>query len=290
MVGRMTRRGGIPIGPWIVALATWAGAVPGPSARGDDDVVSVPEPPADGQSFRVDFDQQLDGMIQGLSAAGDGGDVPTALDMRTAAIDAVCGLDPAQRTRCAVLADMLGAMQEASVARLRETYSGRAVDLGMPDGQQEWQNFHQDFSQISQSAEAATGPRGLLSRLMVGILDERQRGLWAEETRQRDAERLRDMLDEGLESWVGDVGMTSSQRDAIAALTLDAPSRLDPERIAHSLGTGSTHLLFAYVLSTVDRPRIDELLDERQRPRVTKLLEDARGMFRHIETNCLNDQ
>lgn len=289
MVGRMTPRGGIPIGPWIVALAAWAGALPGPSARGDDDVVSAPEPPADGQSFRVDFDQQLDGMIQGLSAAGDGGDVPTALDMRCAAIDAVCGLDPAQRTRCAVLADMLGAMQEASVARLRETYSGRAVDLGMPDGQQEWQNFHQDFSRISQAAEAATGPRGLLSRLLVGMLDERQRGLWAEEQRQRGVEGLRDVLEGGLESFVCDVGLTSAQRDAIAALTLDAPTRLDGDRAIASFGADSP-VLFAYVLSTVDRQRIDEVLDERQRPRVTKLLEGARGMFRHIETSCLKDE
>lgn len=289
MVGRMTRRCLVVV-PWLAAALALPGGVPASPARGDDDVVATMEQPADGQSFRIDFDQQLDGMIQGMRSGGPVPDLPTPVEMRTAAVDAVCGLSPAQVARCGVLADVLRATEEASIARLREAYSGRVVDLGMPDGQQEWQAFHQEFARVRESVEQATGPRGILSRLLLGMLDERQRGLWAEETRQRDAERLRDMLDEGLEAWVGDVGMTSSQRDAIAALTLVAPSRLDPERIANSLGTGSARFLFAYVLSTVDRPRIDELLDERQRSLVTKGLEEAGGMFRHIETNCLIDQ
>jgi hypothetical protein len=286
----MTRRGGISIAPWIAAaLALPGGACPATSARGGDDVVATAEPPAEGQSFRVDVDQQLEGMLQGLRSADGVGGVPTPTEMRIAAIDAVCGLDQAQRDRCTLLAGVLEALQEASIARLRATYAGRVFDLGMPDGQQAWQRFHQEFAEIQQTSEAATGQRGVLSRLLVGMLDERQRGLWAEASRQRSADRLRDMLDDGLEGFVADVGLTSSQRDALAALTLDRPSRIDPERAMANLGMGNP-FLFAYVLSTVDRQRIDELLDERQRTRVTKLLEDARAMIRHIETSCLIDE
>lgn len=290
MVGRMNRPTGGSTAPWLAAVLTaLGGAFPATSARGADDVVATAEPPATGDSFLLDFDQQIDAMLQGLPTANGGGDVPTPMELRMAAIDAVCGLDPAQVARCAVLASVIEAAGEASVARLRETYGGRSCDLGMPEGQQEWQRLHEEFARVRQSAEDATGPRGVLSRLLVGILDDRQRGLWAEESRRRDAEVVRDMLEEGLETFVIELGLTSSQRDAIAALTFDTPSPIDSERAMATFGSANP-LLFIAILSKVDRERIDEVLDEQHRPLVTKMLDDARGMIRHIEGMIRNPE
>ena len=251
-------------GGFVASVA--ALALVGGGSRADDDVVTEEVPASPQQQSVVFFEQQIDGMLGGWQGnrVPDRKGIASARMLEVDLVSRVCGLDDDQRGACVAAADLEAARATEGIDRLRRKYAGRSADFQTPEGQQEWNRFHQDFA----AARAMLAPplfgRSLLARVIVGVLDDDQRRRWDEELRERDARKWGVVVDGAMEILDRQVGLDHRQHEAIAGLLAAEPLRIDAGKFRERFGE-SSEILAGLAISRLPEEKVDPLLTERQR-------------------------
>jgi len=264
----------------VVGIVSCLGAlVTGGLLWGGDDIVVEDVEKDPQQRFQViALDQQIRGML------GNGrDDVEGLVERRTigqleleiARIDETCGLTDAQRSKLAVAARLESAEAAERLARLTRRFAGRTVDLQTREGQQEWQRFHQEMHAIQRVAPRPGNLRHFLGRTVWGLLDERQRAAWSEESALRQAFQWRRMVDVGMTQTESIAGLTTSQHEALVAVLVEHPLRIDLAKAREMFGDQNPTVCW-YALSRVDAERLQAIVDTRQ-------WEKLRGLIRQGE-------
>lgn len=252
---------------WVVVVATMIAA----RARADDDIVSDEATTTQQQQpSLVVFEQQLEGMLGGWQGNGFGaGNRASAIAGRMLEVDLVtqvCGLDEERKAACAAAAALEAARATEGIDRLRRRYAGRSADLQTPEGQQEWQRFHQEFSAAQATLSPPVFGRSLLSRVIAGVLDEGQAALWGEELRKRESRQWRQVVDNAMELLDRSVGLDERQNQAIADVLLAEPGRIDTVRFRNRFGD-SPEVLAGWAITRLKEEAVDPILHEWQRER-----------------------
>lgn len=261
-------RGGVAggVGAWLVVAATTFA----PPARADDDIVAEEPTQQQQQQSVVFFEQQLEGMLGGWQGNGfPAGDRTSAIAGRMLEVDLVtqvCGLDEERKAACVAAAALEAARATEGIDRLRRKYAGRSADLQTPEGQQEWQSFHQEFSAAQATLSPPVFGRSLLSRVIAGVLDEGQAALWEEEVRKRESRQWRLVVDNAMELLDRSVGLDQRQHEAIAGLLLADPGRIDTVRFRNRFGD-SPEVLAGWAVTRLADEAVDPILQEWQRAR-----------------------
>lgn len=250
----------------VIALVV-AGAS-APWALAEDDIVAEEVPTTAQQQSVLFFDQQLEGMLGGwqgnLQGLGDRKSVASVRMLEVDLVARVCGLDDERKAACAAAASLEAARATEGIDRLRRRYAGRIADLQTNEGQQEWQRFHQEFTAAQTTLSPPVFGRSLLSRVIAGVLDDGQAALWEEEVRSRERRQWRVVVDNAMELLDRTVGLDDRQNEAIAALLLANPGRIDTGRFRNRFGD-SPEVLAGWAVSRLDDATVDPLLSEWQR-------------------------
>lgn len=269
-VRRVVRRSG-RLPAFLVGVALLVSNLRGPLRAGDDIVGEERDAGTQQQQFhRISLDQQMRGML------GDGSEpladvvrrkVRKEADLEIERLDDTCGLSDAQRAKLGIAASLEAARLAARFERFQQRYAGRSLDLGTPEGQEEWQRFHQDLRLIHLGERSRAGSRSLLARSVGRVLDQRQRALVREESRRRRAFQWRLAFDSGLSQMDALVGMTGRQHDALLAMLVATDPRIDLAKARETFGDPSPIPCW-YVMSGLDRAALEAIFSPRQWERV----------------------
>ena len=236
------------------------------------------------QPQHIVIDQQMNGMF--FPADGNAENWrQQCLDrllLNVSALDEVCGLSAAQRLKCEAAAklDVARAMNEIEVVRQR--FSGRTVDLQNPADQAEWHQFLQHAQAVQSKLQDVGGETSLLSLVIAGILDDQQRSAWQREAEQRTKYQWQGVVDAGLDQLDLCLGLTAEQYDAIRALRLEKPLRMNPTKIWMH-GIHFPPFVCCYGLSRLDQTKLKALVNERQWKILVQFIEQGKGMAQQLK-------
>lgn len=284
---RLVQRPGRPAGPRFLPPAVWiavciAAVVTG---RAADDTVLNDDPrisrPDEQQHWLV-LDQQIDGMFFG----NHGGNEKAALQqlssrarLQLAAVDVACGLTERQRRKGEAAVAIGVAQTVADVGALRRRYAGRMLDMRKPEEQAQWQRLHQDAQAVQATILGDGGTAKLLSGVITTMLDDEQRSRWQREVEARERSRLKRVVDEGLAVLEVQLGLTTAQRDALAAMLEETPLRIDEDRGRVNFGPGGlTTIVRGYALSLVDQERLRAIVNDRQWAVLSQVMTTGKAM------------
>lgn len=251
---------------WIDVIGLAGGialAIGGGMLRGEDDIVGEPVP-VEEQHQTISLDQQMDGMLGGRNGLEDDARLDELLSLQVARFDEICGLSEAQRAKCAAAADLEAREAVLATLALRRKYAGKVIDFQNREGQELWQQFHQDFSAVRAMTPRPGRPRSLVGRVMEGVLDGEQRSAWREETERRKRRDWRICIDRGLEPLESSIGVTARQHEELLAILLEQPLAIDIGKLRETFGDGNPQVGL-YALSRVPEERLEAIFDERQR-------------------------
>lgn len=244
----------------------------GQAVHGEDDTVAD----AVAQTARPQHAQQvirLDDQMRGSLFGTLAGDEDKARQLllsrtrlRASAANAVCDLTDHQRLKIDTAAEMDVERMFQDVETLLRRYRGRTIDLSKPENHPEWNRFHQDIHSMAMKLQGATdtGPL-LVDSVISGALDDNQRGRWEEECRARTLFHWRAIVESGMDSLDLQLGLTSTQHDALRELLLDKPSGVDPLRFwQHGQGSQWSGFVCASRLQQIGEERVRVVLTDRQ--------------------------
>jgi hypothetical protein len=150
-------------------------------------------------------------------------------------------------------------------------YSGRTVDFQTREGQETWQQFHRELNEIQRATSRSGSARHLPGRVVGSLLDDRQRDVWKAEAASRRASQWRRHMDGGLAILESSVGITDRQYDAIVAMLMEDPPRIDMGRAREMFGDHNPFVCW-YALSRLDQDRLEAIFDARQWEKVSAIV------------------
>lgn len=276
---------------WIDVIRFAGGiavAIGGGMLRGEDDIVGEPIPDEE-QHQTISLDQQMDGMLGGRNGLEEDARLDELLSLQVARFDEICGLSEAQRAKCAAAADFEAREAVLGTLALRRKYAGKMIDFQDREGQELWQQFHQDFNAVRAMMPRPGRPRSLVGRVMEGVLDGEQRSAWREETERRKRREWRICIDRGLETLESIVGVTSRQHEELLAILLEQPLTIDIGKLRETFGDGNPQVGL-YALSRVPEERLGAIFDERQRELINPFLRQGEHISQLLKSRKIVEE
>ena len=256
--------------------------------RGSDDTVGEEKEAQQQQNqFQtIALDQQMQQMLGGGS--GRGIEVVRTkamahLQLEIDSLDKACGLSDAQRAKLTLAARLEAAAAMQLFEAFQRRYSGRTVDFQTREGQETWQQFHRELNEIQRATSRSGSARHLPGRVVGSLLDDRQRDAWSAEAASRRASQWRRHMDGGLAILESSVGMTDRQHEAIVALLLEDPPRIDMGKAREMFGDNNPFLCW-YALSRLDQDRLEAIFDARQWEKVGTIVRQGEQWQPQIDT------
>lgn len=279
--GRCRRSMPVSIAVWLVAIAPLQAA---------DDAVVNDDPQLgrpDVQQHSIVLDQQISGMLFGQH----GGNEEAAIKqlssrarLQLAGVDAVCGLTERQQRKGEAAVALVVAETVSEVEAVRRRYEGRILDMQQQEAQAEWQRLNQEIMKLRPKILGAGGGGELLSGVIATMLDDRQRLVWQREMDARDEACWRRVVGEGLATLDLQLGLTTAQREAIAALLDEKPLRFDENTGSANFGhPGFGSIVCRYALSLVDQQRLRKIVDDRQWTVLSQVMAQGKAMAAHLK-------
>lgn len=250
-------------------------------ASAEDDLVGeVVDEQARQNQVRINLDDQLRGLFGGddrtLDRARERALAGGMLDVER--VDRICRLDDAQARALRAAARSDATRATVALERMLARWGGRTLDFRDARDQALWQEFHQDLSAV-QAASGRAAPQGsLLARVLEGTLDERQRAVWAEETRRRTERVWRMVVERQILKMQAIVGLTEAQSRAIEAILMEKPIPFDVRSVSSVMGD-SFDAMGSVAVARADRDRLLAVVGDARR----KELEDHRSQSQAVE-------
>jgi hypothetical protein len=271
----------------IAALALLLVLRGGPWLRGEDDTVVDASKRANEpgqQRQQVELAQQMNGMF----FAPTGNEEKAVqqclgrLLLEVSALDEVCGLSEQQRRKCETAARLDVARAMDDIEAVRRRYVGRTIDLQDQAGQREWQRFLQEAQTVQAKLQEAGGEKGLMTKVVAGILDDTQLTAWRRESDLRSLYQWQSVVDAGMAQIDIALGLSSEQHEAMRGLLMEKPLRINPARLRMH-GNHFAPFVCKYGLSRLDQKRLEALINERQQKTLRQIIEQGKGMAVHLK-------
>ncbi len=273
-----------------MGLALLSGMVcGGPWLRGEDDTV-VDAAAArrandqSQQSQQVMLDQQMNGMFFAPSGNEEQA-VQQCLGrllLEVSAVDEVCGLSDRQRLKCETAARLDVAQAIDDIDGVRRRYAGQTINLQDPAGQQAWQPFLQEAQTVQARLQDVGGRKSLMTKVIAGVLDDVQQVAWRRESELRRRYQWQSVVDVGMTQLDLTLGLTSAQHDAMCALLMEKPLRINHAKLSLH-GSHFAPYVCKYGLSLVDWAKLQALLSERQQKTLRESIGQGKGMATHLK-------
>jgi hypothetical protein len=286
-----------PAGAWRMALAVallLGSSLAGRPLRGSDDTIGVENESHQQQNqFQtIALDQQMQQMLG--DGSGRGIEVVRTkamaiLELEIDSVDEACALSDAQRDKLTLAARLEAAESMQRFEAFQRRYAGRTVNFQTREGQETWQRFHQEFNEIQRATSRSGTARHLPGRVVGRVLDDRQRDAWKAEADLRSASQWRRFLDGGLSHLECSVGMTDRQHEAIVALLMEDPPRIDMAKARETFGDHNPWLCW-YAMSRLDQDRLEAIFDARQWERVGNIVRQGEQWEPQIDTMKLIEE
>jgi hypothetical protein len=259
-----------------------------PSLRGEDD--TVVDDAARRASEQVQQPQQvmLEQQMNGMFFAPSGNEEKAVqqclgrLLLEVSALDEVCGLSDLQRLKCETAARLDVAQAMDDIDTVRRRYVGRTINLQDPAGQQEWQRFLQEAQAMQAKLQDVGGETSLTTRVIAGVLDDTQRSVWRRESELRKLYQWQSVVDAGMAQIDIALGLSSEQHDAMHAILMEKPLRINPVRLRMH-GNHFAPFVCKYALSRIDQKRLAALINERQQKTLRQFIDQGKGMTVHLK-------
>lgn len=288
LVERLCRPGGLrrrSLAGWIVACLLAMATLQAADDTVLNDQAQIMRP--DVLQHSIVVDQQINGMLFGQH----GGNEEAAIKLMSsrarlqlAGVDAVCGLTESQRRKGEAAVALAVAETVADIEAMRRRYQGRILDMQQPEAQAEWQRFHEEIIELQSKFQSGGGAGELLSGVIVTMLDDEQRLVWQREMEAREQACWRRVIDEGLASLDLQLGLTTAQREAIAALLDEKPLRFDENVGRRDFGhPGFGALVCRYALSLLDGQRLRAIVNDRQWAVLSQVMTQGKDMAPHLK-------
>jgi hypothetical protein len=286
-----------PAGAWrtaLVVVALLGALLADRPLLGSDDTIGVEN---DSQQQQNQFQTiALDQQIQQMLGDGNGGGVEmvrtramTHLELEIDSLDEACGLSDAQRDKLNLAARLEAAESMQLFEAFQRRYAGRTVNFQTREGQQTWQRFHRELNELQWATSRSGRSRHLPGRVVGRVLDDRQRDAWKAEADLRTASQWRRFLDGGLSHLECSVGMTDRQHEAIVALLMEDPPRIDMAKARESFGDHNPFLCW-YAMSRLDQDRLEAIFDARQWEKVSTIVRQGEQWEPQINTMKLIEE
>jgi hypothetical protein len=211
------------------------------------------------------------------------------LELEIDSVDEACALSDAQRDKLTLAARLEAAESMQRFEAFQRRYAGRTVNFQTREGQETWQRFHQEFNEIQRATSRSGTARHLPGRVVGRVLDDRQRDAWKAEADLRSASQWRRFLDGGLSHLECSVGMTDRQHEAIVALLMEDPPRIDMAKARETFGDHNPWLCW-YAMSRLDQDRLEAIFDARQWERVGNIVRQGEQWEPQIDTMKLIEE
>ncbi len=284
-------------GAWrmaLVVVSLLGALLAGRPLQGSDDTVGEEKEAQQQQNqFQtIALDQQMQQMLG--DGSGRGIEVVRTkamahLELEIDSLDEACALSDAQRDKLTLAARLEAAAAMQLFEAFQRRYSGRTVDFQTREGQETWQQFHRELNEIQRATSRSGRARHLPGRIVGSLLDDRQRDAWRAEATSRRASQWRRHMDGGLAMLESSVGMTDRQHEAIVALLLEDPPRIDMGRAREMFGDNNPFLCW-YALSRLDQDRLEAIFDARQWKRVGNIVRQGEQWQPQIDTLKLTEE
>jgi hypothetical protein len=278
-------------GAWrtaLVVVSLLGALVAGRPLLGSDDTVGEEKEAQQQQNqFQtIALDQQMQQMLGGGSGRGIEGVRTKAiahLQLEIDSLDEACGLSDAQRDKLTLAARLEAAESMQLFEGFQRRYSGRTVDFQTREGQETWQQFHRELNEIQRATSRSGSARHLPGRVVGSVLDDRQRDVWKGEGALRRASQWRRHMDGGLAILGASVGITDRQHEALVAMLMEDPPRIDMGRAREMFGDHNPFVCW-YALSRLDQDRLEAIFDARQWEKVSVIVRQGEQWQPQIDT------
>ena len=271
----------------IALLAISALLLGGPWLHGEDDTVVDATKRADEpgqQRQQIELAQQMNGMF----FAPTGNEEKAVqqclgrLLLELSALDEVCGLSEEQRRKCETAAGLDVARAMDDINAVRQRYAGKIIDLQDQAGQQEWQRFLKEAQAVQAKLQEAGDATSLMKHVIAGVLDDSQRSAWRRESELRMRYQWQSVVDAGMAQIEIALGLSSEQHEAMRALLMEKPLRINPARLRMH-GNHFAPFVCKYALSRLDQKRLESLINERQQKTLRQFIDQGKGMAVHLK-------
>ena len=259
-----------------------------PSLRGEDDTVVDDAARRASEQFQQPQQVMLEQQMNGMFFAPSGNEEKAVqqclgrLLLEVSALDEVCGLSDRQRLKCETAARLDVAQAMDDIDSVRRRYAGRTINLQDPAGQQEWQRFLQEAQAMQAKLQDVGGETSLMTRVIAGVLDDTQRSAWRRESELRKRYQWQSVVDAGMAQIDIALGLSSEQHDAMHAILMEKPLRLNPVRLRMH-GNHFAPFVCKYALSRIDQKRLVALINERQQKTLRQFIDQGKGMAVHLK-------
>ena len=260
----------------------------GPWLHGEDDTVVDDAARRAGEQVQQPQQVMLEQQMNGMFFAPSGNEEKAVqqclgrLLLEVSALDEVCGLSDRQRLKCETAARLDVAQAMADIASVRRRYAGRTINLQDPAGQQEWQRFLQEAQAMQAKLQDVGGETSLMTRVIAGVLDDTQRSTWRRESELRKRYQWQSVIDAGMAQIDIALGLSSEQHDAMHAILMEKPLRINPVRLRMH-GNHFAPFVCKYALSRIDQKRLAALINERQQKTLRQFIDQGKGMAVHLK-------
>jgi len=280
--------------PTLVVMSLLGALLADRPLRGSDDTVGEEKEAQQQQNqFQtIALDQQMRQML------GDGSDrgievvrtkAMAMLELEIDSLDEACGLSDAQRDKLTLAARLEAAESMQLFEGFQRRYSGRTVDFQTREGQETWQQFHRELNEIQRATSRSGSARHLPGRVVGSLLDDRQRDVWKGEGALRRAAQWRRFMDGGLAILGTSVGITDRQHEAVVAMLMEDPPRIDMAKARDAFGDQNPFLCW-YALSRLDSDRLEAIFDARQWEKVSTIVRQGEQWQPQIDTMKLIEE
>ena len=278
----------------LVVVSLLGALLAGRPLQGSDDPVGEEKEAQQQQNqFQtIALDQQMQQMLG--DGSGRGIEVVrtkamASLELEIDSLDEACGLSDAQRDKLTLAARLEAAESMQLFEGFQRRYSGRTVDFQTREGQETWQQFHRELSEIQRATSRSGSARHLPGRVVGSLLDDRQREVWKGEAALRRASQWRRHMDGGLAILESSVGLTDRQHEALVAMLMEDPPQIDMGKAREAFGDQSPFLCW-YALSRLDSDRLEAIFDARQWEKVSTIVRQGEQWQPQIDTMKLIEE
>ena len=259
-----------------------------PSLRSEDDTVVDDAARRAGEQAQQPQQVMLEQQMNGMFFAPSGNEEKAVqqclgrLLLEVSALDEVCGLSDRQRLKCETAARLDVAQAMDDIDAVRRRYAGRTINLQDPAGQQEWQRFLQEAQAMQAKLQDVGGVTSLMTKVIAGVLDDTQRSAWRRESELRKRYQWQSVVDAGMAQIDIALGLSSEQHDAMHAILMEKPLRINPVRLRMH-GNHFAPFVCKYALSRIDQKRLAALINERQQKTLRQFIDQGKGMAVHLK-------
>ena len=256
--------------------------------HGEDDTVVDDAARRAGEQVQQPQQVMLEQQMNGMFFAPSGNEEKAVqqclgrLLLEVSALDEVCGLSDRQRLKCETAARLDVAQAMDDIDSVRRRYAGRTINLQDPAGQQEWQRFLQEAQAMQAKLQDVGGETSLMTRVIAGVLDDTQRSTWRRESELRKRYQWQSVIDAGMAQIDIALGLSSEQHDAMHAILMEKPLRINPVRLRMH-GNHFAPFVCKYALSRIDQKRLAALINERQQKTLRQFIDQGKGMAVHLK-------